>query len=159
MVAECVLGKPCTKMPLPYPDLLIRLRAIIPSSPANVIPAPSQMFSMTRPWLDQTSSLLVTESPRWWPCSGHRPLNIVPFDRPVLTAESDDCPLPAFDDCAICHSPVVALATDSPKAGRSIVPHVKRKIFDTPIVSLAWQKMISWHPGNFQDGGSPAPTR
>src|SRR6266478_8802449 len=32
--------------------------------------------------------------PNWWPCSGHRPPNIVPFDSPVLSAEGDDCPLP-----------------------------------------------------------------
>ena len=48
------------KMPLPYPDLLIRLPAIMPSSPANVIPAPSQTLSITRPWLDQISPFLVT---------------------------------------------------------------------------------------------------
>src|SRR6476620_9106141 len=60
MVGECVLGEPCTKMPLPYPDLLIRLPAIRPSSPANVIPPPSQTLSITRPWLDQTSPFFVT---------------------------------------------------------------------------------------------------
>ena len=27
--------------------------------------------------------------PNRWPCSGHRPANIVPFDRPVLTAGGD----------------------------------------------------------------------
>src|SRR6267143_4204242 len=60
MVGECVLGGPCTKMPLPNPDLVIRLRAMRPSFPANVIPAPSQTLSITRPWLDQTSAFLVT---------------------------------------------------------------------------------------------------
>ena len=38
-------------MPAAIPDLLIRLPAIMPSSPANVIPAPSQTFRMTRPRL------------------------------------------------------------------------------------------------------------
>src|SRR6516164_3097755 len=38
MVGECVLGKPCTKIPLPDPDLLIWLPATRPSLPDNVIP-------------------------------------------------------------------------------------------------------------------------
>src|SRR6266446_6019858 len=57
MVGECVLGEPCTKMPLPDPDLLTWLPAMRPSFPANVIPTPSQTLSMTRPWLDQTPAL------------------------------------------------------------------------------------------------------
>ena len=66
------------------------------------------------------------DRPNWRPCSGHGPANIVPFDRPVLTAKGDDCPLPAFGDRTICHFPVVALATDSRRAARCVVPHVKR---------------------------------
>src|ERR1051325_10453533 len=62
----------------------------------------------------------------WRPCSRYRPFNIVPFDRPVLTPEGDDCPLPAFDYRAICHSPVIPLAADSGRAARSIVAHVER---------------------------------
>ena len=60
MFAACVLGEPCTKMPVPLPDLFIRLRATMPSLPENVIPAPSQMLLMTRPSLDYTPALAVT---------------------------------------------------------------------------------------------------
>ena len=84
--------------------------------------------------------------PNWWPCSGHCPPNIVPFDRPVLATEGDDCPPSTFDDRAICHSPVVALATDSCHAGRGVVPHVKRQIFHAPVVSLTLQQVIRRHP-------------
>src|SRR6266487_5382271 len=59
-VTECVLGKPCTKMPLPDPDLFIRLPATRPSLPANVIPTPSHTLLMTRPRLDQTPAAAVT---------------------------------------------------------------------------------------------------
>ena len=76
--------------------------------------------------------------------SGHRPANIVPFDRPVVTARRGNSPPPAFDDRAVCHSPVVAPTGDGRKADfwRSIVPHVKRQIFHAPIISITLKQII-----------------
>src|SRR5215472_8021364 len=100
MVGEWVLGEPCTKIPLPYPDLLIRFPAMIPSSPANVIPPPSQMLSMTRPWLDQTSSLLVT---RIAPIIGLAPGTVL-----LITFLSINQLLPP--KAAIAHLPLLTIA-------------------------------------------------
>ena len=59
---------------------------------------------MTRPDL----ALLGDKNrPNWWPCSGHRPPNIVPFDRPVLTAGGTDSPPPAFENRAVRYSPLL----------------------------------------------------
>ena len=52
------------------------------------------------------------DSPDWWPCARHRPANIVPFDRPVITVEGSDSPPPAFNDRAVSHPPVVTIAGD-----------------------------------------------
>src|SRR6266550_5626202 len=60
MVGECVLGRPCTKIPLPDPDLLIWLPATRPSLPENVIPTPSQTLLVTHPWLYQPPAFAVT---------------------------------------------------------------------------------------------------
>ena len=77
---------------------------------------------MTRPWLDQTSSLGDKNRPNWWSCSGHRPANIVPFDRPVLTAGGTDSPLPAFENRAVRYSPVVTAARDGREAAARYSP-------------------------------------
>ena len=66
--------------------------------------------------------------PGRWYCSRHGPVNIIPFNGPVVTAVSTDCPFAAFDDRAVRYSPVVAPTRNGRKAGRSIVPHVKRQI-------------------------------
>src|SRR5437667_4272985 len=94
------------------------------------------------------------DRPSWWPCSGHRPPNIVPFDRPVVTAEGGDSPLPAFDHGAVCHSPVVAPAADGRADRWGVVPHVNRQVFHAPVVPGTKQKIARRHPGDLQDGGS-----
>ena len=89
----------------------------------------------------------------WWGRSGHRPANVVPFDRPVVTAGRGDSPPSAFDDRAVCHSLVVTLAGDSRQADRwGIVPHVKGQIFHAPIISITLQQMVRRHPVNLQHG-------
>ena len=102
MFAACVLGAPCTKMPVPLPDLFIRLRATMPSPPENVIPAPSQMLFMTRPLLDHTPTLAVMRIAQ---IGGVAPgtvlLTIVSFDRPVVTAESGYPGPPDLEDPAV----------------------------------------------------------
>jgi hypothetical protein len=97
MVGEYVLGKPCTNMPLPSPDLLTWLRATRPSLLENVIPTPSQTLLMTHPWLDQTPAFAVTTiAPVGGVAPGPVLLNTVPFDGPGATAEGGDFPFAAF---------------------------------------------------------------
>src|SRR5262245_6223137 len=90
----------------------------------------------------------------WWPCSGHRSGNTVPFDRPFATAERGDSPFPASNHRAVCRSPVVTSATDGRESDswRGVVAHVERQVFHAPVVSLAWQKIIRRHPGDLEDG-------
>src|SRR5437588_6539230 len=101
------------------------------------------------------------DSANWWPCSGHRSVNMVPLDRPLATTERGDSPFPAFDHRAVCYSPVVASAAYRGEADRwrGVVPHVKRQVFHAPVVSLTWQQIICRHPGNLEDGGSASRAR
>ena len=95
----------------------------------------------------------------WWGRSGHRPANVVPFDRPVVTAGRGDSPPSAFDDRAVCHSLVVTLAGDSRQADRwGIVPHVR---FST--LQLSPSHCSKWFvgiPSTFStDTRRPSPTK
>ena len=82
----------------------------------------------------------------WWPCSGHRPPNIVLLDGPVLTAGGTDSPPPAVYDRTVCHPPVITRARDGRKADRwSIVPHVKCQVLHAPIISPTLQQVIRRH--------------
>ena len=100
-------------------DNAIIARERNPSALTNVL----DDTPMTRPDL---ALLGDKDRPNWWPCSGHRPPNIIPFDEPVLTAGGIDSPPPALENRAVRYSPVVAAARHGRKADRwSIVPHVK----------------------------------